>query len=211
MDATITHQHFQIKKNVPELRAGDRVRVHQKIREGSKERIQVFEGLIIKTQHGVGINGTFTVRRISLGVGIEKTFPLHLPSIVKVEKLKSAKVRRAKLYYVRGLVGKAARRLKKEKEDAAVWEDVVEEAPADETLSEVEGSENPSEIEESRAEVPSKGGAETAEEEQPEASDQPSEKTEREAEKPEDKEKSPEEKPEAAEKAEEDSKEKDQK
>jgi len=125
MDSAITHQHFQLKKNVPALKAGDRVRVHQKIKEGSKERIQVFEGLIIKTQHGNGINGTFTVRRISLSVGVEKTFPLHLPSIVKIEKVKSAKVRRAKLYYVRGLIGKAAKRLKKEKEDAAVWEDVV--------------------------------------------------------------------------------------
>ncbi len=127
MDSTITHNHFQLKKNIPELRAGDRVRVHQKIQEGGKTRVQVFEGLTIKTQHGNGINGTFTVRRISLGVGVEKCFPLHLPSITKIEKLKSAKVRRAKLYYVRGLIGKAARRLKKEKEDAKVWEDVVEE------------------------------------------------------------------------------------
>lgn len=127
MDSAITQNHHQLKKNVPELTAGDRVRVHQKIKEGNKERVQVFEGLIIKTQHGDGINGTFTVRRISLGVGIEKTFPLHLPTIVKIEKLKSAKVRRAKLYYVRDLIGKRARRLKKEKEDAAVWEDVAEE------------------------------------------------------------------------------------
>ena len=139
MDATITHEHHQLKKNVPELRAGDRVRVHQKIREGAKERIQVFEGVIIKTQHGNGINGTFTVRRISLSVGIEKTFPLHLPSIVKIEKVRSAKVRQAKLYYVRGLVGKAARRLKKEKEDAKVWEDVaVEEVKKDPEQEKIE-------------------------------------------------------------------------
>ena len=127
MDSAVTNQHHQLKKNVPQLKAGDRVRVHQKIQEGGKTRVQVFEGLVIKTQHGRGINGSFTVRRISLGVGVEKTFPLHSPSITKIEKLKSAKVRRAKLYYVRGLVGKAARRLTKEKEDAAVWEDVVEE------------------------------------------------------------------------------------
>jgi large subunit ribosomal protein L19 len=125
MDSAITHQHFQLKKNIPELHAGDRVRVHQKIKEGNKERIQIFEGLIIKCQHGRGINGTFTVRRISLGVGVEKTFPLHLPTITKIEKLKSAKVRRSKLFYVRGLVGKKARRLKREKEDKAVWEDVI--------------------------------------------------------------------------------------
>jgi len=125
MDSAITHNHPQLKKNVPDLRAGDRVRVHQKIQEGGKSRIQVFEGLVIKTQHGNGINGTFTVRRISLGVGIEKNFPLHLPSIVKIEKVKSAKVRRAKLYYVRDLVGKKAQRLKHEKEEKGVWEDVI--------------------------------------------------------------------------------------
>lgn len=127
MDATLTHNHFQLKKNVPDLRAGDRVRVHQKIKEGAKERVQVFEGLVIKVQNGNGINGSFTVRRISLSVGVEKTFPLHLPSIVKIEKVKSAKVRRARLFYVRGLIGKKAQRLKKEKEDAEVWEDVIEE------------------------------------------------------------------------------------
>jgi large subunit ribosomal protein L19 len=127
MNPILTQGHFQIKKNTPEIKAGDRVRVHQKIKEGSKERIQVFEGLVIKTNHGTGINGTFTVRRISLSVGVEKTFPLHLPSIVKIEKVRSAKVRRAKLFYVRELIGKRANRLKKEKEDKAVWEDVVEE------------------------------------------------------------------------------------
>jgi large subunit ribosomal protein L19 len=125
MDSAITQNHHQLKKNVPDLKAGDRIRVHQKIQEGSKSRIQVFEGLVIKTQHGRGINGTFTVRRISLGVGVEKCFPLHLPTIVKIEKLRSAKVRRAKLYYVRDLIGKRAQRLKKEKEDAGVWEDVI--------------------------------------------------------------------------------------
>ncbi len=117
--------HPQLKKNVPDLRSGDRVKVHQKVKEGGKERIQIFEGLVIKTQHGAGINGTFTVRRIASGVGVEKTFPLHLPSIVKIEKLKSAKVRRAKLYYVRNFAGRSARRLKREKEDKAEWEDVV--------------------------------------------------------------------------------------
>ena len=105
----IAQDHFQLKKNAPQLRAGDRVRVHQKIKEGSKERVQVFEGLVIKTKGGKGIGASFTIRRISLGVGIEKTYPLHLPSVVKVEKVKSAKVRRAKLFYVRGLVGKKAR------------------------------------------------------------------------------------------------------
>jgi large subunit ribosomal protein L19 len=125
MDSRITKEHYQLKKNVPAIKPGDRVKVHQKIKEGAKERIQVFEGVIIKMQHGTGINGTFTVRRIASGVGVEKLFPLHSPAIVKIEKIRSAKVRRAKLYYVRDLVGRAARRMKKEKEDIAVWEDVV--------------------------------------------------------------------------------------
>ncbi len=127
MNPILTKNHFQIKKNIPELQAGDRVRVHQKIKEGSKERIQVFEGIILKIQNGKGINGTFTVRRITLGVGVEKTFPLHLPTIVKIEKVRSAKVRQAKIFYIRDLIGKRANRLKKEKDDKAVWEDVVEE------------------------------------------------------------------------------------
>ena len=132
MNPAITHEHFQLKKNVPDIRPGDRVRVHQKIREGNKQRVQVFEGLVIKTQHGTGINGTFSVRRLSFGVGVEKNFPLHLPSIVKIEKMRSARVRRAKLFYVRDLIGKRAKRLKKEKEDKAVWEDVaVEEVKKD--------------------------------------------------------------------------------
>jgi len=136
----IAPDHFQLKKNVPTLRAGDRVRVHQKIREGSKDRVQIFEGLVIKTRGGSGISGSFTVRRISLGVGVEKTFPLHLPSIIKIEKIKSARTRRAKLYYVRGLVGKKARRLKGEKDDAKVWEDViVEEVKKDPEQEAIEG------------------------------------------------------------------------
>jgi large subunit ribosomal protein L19 len=123
----IAQDHFQLKKNIPQLRVGDRVRVHQKIQEGKKERIQIFEGLVIKTKNGKGINASFTIRRISLGVGIEKTYPIHLPSITKIEKIRSAKVRRAKLYYVRDLTGKKARRLKGEKKDAKVWEDVITE------------------------------------------------------------------------------------
>jgi large subunit ribosomal protein L19 len=146
MNPQLTHEHFQIKKSVPELRAGDRVRVHQKIKEGSKERVQVFEGIIVKLQHGKGINGTFTVRRITLGVGVEKTFPLHLPTIVKIEKLRSAKVRQAKILYIRDLIGKKANRLKREKEDKEVWENVVEEkvekdpeeAKIDEEIAEAE-------------------------------------------------------------------------
>ena len=115
------------RKKIADISTGDRVRVHQKIREGNKERIQVFEGVVIKTSGGKGIQGSFTVRRIASSIGVEKTFPLHLPTIVKVEKLKSAKVGQSRIYYVRGLVGRAAKRLKKEKEVDDVWEDVIEE------------------------------------------------------------------------------------
>jgi len=116
-----------MRKKAPNVCTGDRVRVYQKVREGSKERVQVFEGLVIKTAGGKGMNGSFTVRRIASGVGVEKSFPLHLPTLIKVERLKSAKVRQARIYYVRGLVGKSARRMKGEKDSAKVWEDVVAE------------------------------------------------------------------------------------
>jgi large subunit ribosomal protein L19 len=122
---------LSLRKKIPQVKTGDRVRVHQKIREGAKERIQIFEGVVIKTAGGKGINGSFTVRRIASGVGVEKSFPLHLPTLIKVEKLKSAKVRQARIFYVRKLVGKAARRMKGEKDDAAVWENVIEDKKAE--------------------------------------------------------------------------------
>lgn len=121
----------QVRKSVPDIHTGDRVKVHQKIREGKKERIQTFEGVVIKVAGGRGINGSFTVRRIASGVGVEKSFPFHLPTIVKVEKLKSAKVHQSRIYFVRGLKGRAAGRMKKEKSSAGVWEDVVAEEKAE--------------------------------------------------------------------------------
>ena len=96
-----------LKEELPEMNVGDTVRVHVKIKEGSRERIQVFEGTIIARKHG-GIGETITVRRLSYGVGCEKVFPVHSPSIVKVETVRRGKVRRAKLYYLRDRVGKAA-------------------------------------------------------------------------------------------------------
>ena len=96
------------KAEPPKMGIGDTVRVHLKVREGSRERIQVFEGTVIAQKHG-GIEETFTVRRISYGIGVEKVFPLHAPSIEKVEVVRHGKVRRAKLYYLRGRVGKAAK------------------------------------------------------------------------------------------------------
>ncbi len=93
---------------IPVFRSGDTVQVHFKISEGDKERIQVFEGLVIKRQQG-GANSTFTVRKISYGVGVERIFPLYSPKIDKIKVLEKGKVRRAKLYYLRGLQGKKAR------------------------------------------------------------------------------------------------------
>src|SRR5438128_1525416 len=98
----------QLKAKVPELKAGDTVRVHVKVVEGEKERIQVFEGMVIRRTRG-GNRATFTVRKTSYGVGVERTFPLHSPRIDKVDVLRSSRVRRSKLYYLRGLAGKAAR------------------------------------------------------------------------------------------------------
>ncbi|MCK5460458.1 50S ribosomal protein L19 [Candidatus Gracilibacteria bacterium] len=97
------------KEKVPELRSGYLVKVHQKIKEGNKERIQVFQGTVTKTNAGHGVNDTFTVRKISEGVGVEKIFPIHSPSIVKIEVLRAHKVRRANLRYLRELSGKALR------------------------------------------------------------------------------------------------------
>lgn len=97
-----------MKNDVPEFRAGDTVRVHVRIKEGEKERIQIFEGLVIY-RHGGGISATFTVRKISSGVGVEKIFPVHSPMIAKIEVVRLAKVRRAKLSYIRSLSAKAAR------------------------------------------------------------------------------------------------------
>lgn len=97
-----------MKEELPEVRVGDTVRVHVKIKEGARERVQVFEGTVIAKKHG-GIEESFTVRRLSYGVGCEKVFPIHGPNIVKVETVRKGKVRRAKLYYLRDRLGKAAK------------------------------------------------------------------------------------------------------
>lgn len=98
----------QQKKDLPSFRAGDTVRVHVKIKEGDKERIQVFEGTVISRRRAAN-HSTFTVRKISFGHGVERIFPLHSPSIDKIDVVRSGRVRRAKLYYLRKLKGKAAR------------------------------------------------------------------------------------------------------
>ena len=96
------------KEDIPQSNVGDTVRVHEKIVECQRERIQVFEGYVLKRQHG-GVNETFTVRKLSQGIGVEKTFPLHSPRIEKIELVRKGKVRRAKLNYMRERTGKAAK------------------------------------------------------------------------------------------------------
>jgi len=98
----------QIKKDIVQFSPGDTVRVHVKVVEGGRERIQVFEGVVIRRRGG-GLGETFTVRRVSYGVGVERTFPLHTPKIERIEVLRKGRVRRARLYYLRKLHGKAAR------------------------------------------------------------------------------------------------------
>ena len=97
-----------MKAEKPEFKVGDTVRVHVRVIEGKRERIQMFEGIVLKKQHG-GVNETFTVRKLSSGIGVERTFPVHSPKVAQVDVVRRGKVRRAKLNYLRGRVGKAAR------------------------------------------------------------------------------------------------------
>ena len=136
MDVIKSIEHEQLKYKIPVLDIGNTVRVHVKIKEGNRERIQVFEGIIIKKQGG-GLNQTFTVRKISYGVGVEKTFLVHSPMVEKVEVVRVGKARRAKLYYLRDRVGKASKTKEKlgariENKEITIKEDLVE-TPAQET------------------------------------------------------------------------------
>ena len=117
----------KLKTDLPDIRPGDTVRVYQKIKEGDKERVQIFEGLIIAKKHGQGITSTITVRKVISGIGVERIFPIHLPTIEKIEILKRGKVRRAKLYYLRKAKGRKARLKKKEFAEAVAKEKPVEE------------------------------------------------------------------------------------
>ena len=108
MDIIKSIEHEQLKNKIPELKVGNTVKVHVRIKEGNKERIQVFEGIIIKVQGG-GVNKTFTVRKISYGVGVEKTFLVHSPLVEKVELVRVGRARRARLFYLRNRVGKSAK------------------------------------------------------------------------------------------------------
>jgi len=125
-------------KDMPDIRPGDTIKVHQKIKEGDKERIQIFEGVVIARKHGQGISSTITVRRVVSGVGVERIFPVHSPAIAKIEISKKGKVKRSKLYYLRTAKGKRAR-LKREEQftgvvapveaEPAVIEETVEVKP----------------------------------------------------------------------------------
>ena len=140
MDIIKSIEHEQLKNKIPNLKIGDTVRVHQRIKEGNRERIQVFEGIIIKKQGG-GVNATFTVRRVAYGVGTEKTFLIHSPMVEKVEVVRVGKARRAKLYYLRDRVGKAAKTKENigariETTEVSLKEDLVEEPVAEEVATE---------------------------------------------------------------------------
>ena len=145
MDILKSIEHEQMKNKIPELRIGNTVRVHVRIKEGNKERIQVFEGIIIKKQGG-GVNATFTVRRISYGVGVEKTFLVHSPMIEKIEVVRVGKARRAKLYYLRERTGKASKTKEMvgariENKEIVVKEDLAEEPVTEATETVTETSE----------------------------------------------------------------------
>ena len=136
MDIIKSIEHEQLKNKIPELKVGNTVRVHVRIKEGNKERIQVFEGIIIKVQGG-GVNQTFTVRKTSYGVGVEKTFLVHSPLVEKVELVRVGKARRARLFYLRDRVGKAAKTKEMvgariEDKEITVKEDLAEEPVAEE-------------------------------------------------------------------------------
>ena len=145
MDIIKSIEHEQLKNKIPEIKVGNTVRVHVKIKEGNKERIQVFEGIVIKKQGG-GVNETFTVRKISYGVGVEKTFLIHSPLVEKVEVVRVGKARRAKLYYLRERTGKASKTKEMvgariENKEIVVKEDLAEEPVTEATETVTETSE----------------------------------------------------------------------
>ena len=142
MDIIKSIEHEQMKNKIPDLRVGNTVKVHVRVKEGNRERIQVFEGTIIKVQGG-GVNQTFTVRKISYGVGVEKTFLVHSPAVEKVEVTRVGKARRAKLFYLRDRLGKSAKTKEKvgariETNEIVVKEEAVEAAPEEAPAVETE-------------------------------------------------------------------------
>jgi len=147
MDIIKSIEHEQLKNKIPALKVGDTIKVHQKIKEGNRERIQVFEGIIIKKQGG-GVNASFTVRKVAYGVGVEKTFLVNSPMVEKVEVTRVGKARRARLFYLRDRLGKSAKTREDigariENKEIILKEDLVEEiiAPVEELVEEVKSEE----------------------------------------------------------------------
>ncbi len=141
----------RLRKDIPPFRPGDQVKVHVKVREGGRERLQVFEGVVI-ARRGGGLRESFTVRKISFGVGVERTFPIHAPAVAKLEVVRHGKVRRAKLYYLRELSGRRAK-IEERRSRIQEWQpeaDVPEEAPADASAEEAEAA--PAEAESAQTE-----------------------------------------------------------
>lgn len=147
MDIIKSIEHEQLKNKIPALKVGDTIKVYQRIKEGNRERIQVFEGIIIKKQGG-GVNASFTVRKVAYGVGVEKTFLVNSPMVEKVEVTRVGKARRARLFYLRDRLGKSAKTREDigariENKEIILKEDLVEEvvAPVEEVVEEVKSEE----------------------------------------------------------------------
>ncbi len=131
-----TLEKAQLRTDLPKVRPGDTVRVHQKIKEGGKERIAAFEGMVLACKHGSGMTATFTVRKVIDGIGVERVFPLHLPTISKIDVLRHSKVRRAKLYYIREKAAREIRRKMKQVWAEAIPAVAAHAAPAEDVPSE---------------------------------------------------------------------------
>lgn len=168
MDIIKSIEHEQLKSKVPVLSVGNTVKVHARIKEGNRERIQVFEGIIIKKQGG-GLNETFTVRKISYGVGVEKTFLVHSPMVEKVEVVRVGKARRAKLYYLRDRVGKASKTKERigariENKEIVLKEDMLEEDSIETALEEAPAIETQTPVVQETVDTVSEETVETVEE-----------------------------------------------
>lgn len=184
MDIIKSIEREQMKNKIPDLKVGNTVKVHVRIKEGNKERIQVFEGIIIKVQGG-GVNQTFTVRKTSYGVGVEKTFLVHSPLVEKVELVRVGKARRARLFYLRDRVGKAAKTREQvgariEDKEIVLKEDLLEKPVVEEVAEEVITEETAPVAETVETPVEEKAEASTEEvaEIQEEATETPAEETE---------------------------------
>ena len=133
-----------LRKDIPQFRAGDELKIHVRVIEGNKSRLQVFQGIVIRRQ-GDGVRETFTIRKVSYGVGVERTFPVHTPVIEKIELVKKGDVRRAKLYYLRDLRGKAAK-IREKRDGVEGYGDGILSTPVSEPVAEIAVAEVPAEV-----------------------------------------------------------------